>query len=168
MCANKIKNQSGFTLLEVIIAMTIMVIAVIAILTSQSGSIYTTVKARELNIAGWLAQRLMVESEQTLEGKPFSEIKTEELGQFPEPFEKFSWKREIKEIQFPDFSAPNKEGEGGMPEPMRILAKVLTKFFNDSIREMIITIQWKRGGAEQKLDVTTYLIDLKAEFDFSI
>lgn len=163
----KKRSAAGFTLLEVMIAIAIMAVAFSAILTSQSGSIHLTVKTKELNLAGWLAQRMMVESEHLLENKPFSEIDKLKIGKFDAPFERFGWKREVKELKFPDLAQPTKEGEG-IPEPVRILAKTLSKFLNDSVREMVITVTWQRGQSEQTLVLSTYLIDRKAEFNFNI
>ncbi len=162
------KTNEGFTLLEVMIALTIMTIAFSAILTSQSGSIFTTTKTKELNFAGWLARDKMVESEHLYEGKPFSELPKEASEAFPKPFERFKWKREIREVKFPDFSVPQKNGESAIPEPIRILTKVITKYLNDSVREMVVTVTWERGKGEQKVQISTYLVDMESEFNFSI
>jgi len=162
------RSQRGFTLLEIMIAITIMTVAFGAILTSQSGSIHHTIKAKEMNIAGWLARDLMVRSEHIMEGKPFSELKDEETGRFPAPYNNYSWKREVREMKFPDISIPQKDGQTGVLESVRLLAKMLTKFFNDSVREMVVTVSWPRGEGEQELTLTTYLIDMEGEFKFSL
>ena len=161
------RSQSGFTLLEVMIAVTILAVALSAILTSQSSSIATTLRTREINLASWLARNVMVESEHLYEGKPLNELPKLETKAFTAPFERFKWKREIKEIKFPDFNLPQKEGEG-VPEPVRILTQTLTKYLNNSIREMQVTVSWPRGEGEQRVSVTTYLIDLNQEFNFAI
>lgn len=162
----KRSSLSGFTLLEIMIALTIMTIAFAAILSSESGSIHSSVRSRELNIAAWLARNLMVESEHLMEDKPFNELSKEESKNFPEPFQRFKWKREVRELKFPDFSLPEKEG--GMPEPIRIFIKTITKFLNDSVRELIITVSWPRGKGEQQITVSTYLVDMDAKFNFSL
>lgn len=162
------KRQTGFTLLEIMIAITIMTVAFGAILTSQSGSIHHTIKAKEMNIAGWLARDLMVQSEHLMEGKPFSELKDEETGRFPAPFERFGWKREVRELKFPEISLPKKEGQTGVLESVRLLAKMMTKFFNDSVKELVITVTWPRGEGEEQLTLTTYLVDMESEFKFSL
>ncbi len=163
----KSNKKSGFTLLEVMIAITIMVIAFAAILSSQSNSILLTMKTKELNIASWLAHNVMVESEHLYEGKPFEELPKEESEAFPSPFNKFKWKREIKEIKLPDITTFAKEGEG-IPEPIRILTQAITKFLNNAIREMTVKVSWERGKGVQNVEITTYLVDLNAEFKFEI
>ncbi len=160
--------QRGFTLLEVMIAMTIMTVAFAAIYTSQSESMILVRKTKERNIAGWLIHNKMVESEHLLEGKPFTELSKTESEKFKTPFEEYTWKRDIKEIKFPDLPiASGKDGDG-VPEPVRILAKTLTKFFNSSLREMVITVTWQRGDGTQQISLTTYLVDLNAEFTFAL
>lgn len=160
------KMNLGFTLLEVMIAITIMTVALGAILTSQSGGIMRTIKTKDLNLAGWLAHRTMVEAEHLLEGKPFDEIEKVSTGQFEDAdFRRFKWKREVRELKFPEFTQGGKEGEG-IPEPMRLMGKVITKFLNNAVRELVVTISWQQGKGEQTLELTTYLIDLNAEFNF--
>lgn len=164
------KTNKGFTLLEVMIAITIMVIAFAAILSSQSNSIHLTMKTKELNIAAWLAHNVMVESEHLYEGKPLEELPKEESETFPAPFNKYKWTREIKEIQLPDLSSlmgGGKEGEG-IPEPVRILIQSITKYLSKSIREMVVKVSWERGKGVQNIEITTYMVDLNAEFKFEI
>ncbi|MGE4233796.1 MAG: prepilin-type N-terminal cleavage/methylation domain-containing protein [Bacteriovoracia bacterium] len=171
MLSLRYNKSGGFTLLEVMIAITIMAIAFAAILSSQSGSINLTKKSKDLNVASWLAKNLMVESEHLFEGKQFSELPKEESKAFGAPFNNYKWKREVREIKFPDFTPPQKEGEG-LPEPVRLLGKSVSKYLENSIRELVVTISWERptpkGPAIQELVLTTYLIDLSKEFNFGI
>ncbi len=128
-----------------------------------------------MNMAGFFARNLMVESEHLLEGKPFGELKDEETGTYPEPYARFKWKREIKEIKFPDFgvfTSSEEEGQNGNQnsnsEVGRQLGQAVTKFLSDGVRELIVTVSWPRGDGEQTVRLTTYLIDLNARFNFSI
>lgn len=150
------------------IAITIMALAFAAILTSESGSIGSTLRAKEYNIAAWLANNVMTEAEHLYEGKAFSEIPKEESKSFTDPYQKYKWKREVKELKFPDFNIPHNEQEGGVPEPIRILMQTITKFINSSLREIVVTVTWPRGSGEQKLVIATYLVDLTQEFNFGI
>lgn len=162
------KAQAGFTLLEIMIAITIMTVAFGAILTSQGSSIVLATKTKEVSVAGWLAHDIMIRSEHLMEGKPFGELKTEEAGQFPEPYQKYTWKREVREPKFPDFGqlSQGKEGEP-VQEIVLNFAKMITKYLNDSVRELTVTVSWQHAGGEQHIVVSTYLVDLTAEFNFS-
>jgi prepilin-type N-terminal cleavage/methylation domain-containing protein len=160
------KPNSGFTLLEVMIAITIMAVAFGAILVSQSSGINRTISTKERNIGGWLAHKVMVESEHLYEGKPFEELSKLDTKKFEEPFQRYAWKREIREIKFPDITAATASKDGqGVPETVRMLSKTITKFFNDSIREMVITVSWPHGDGEQKITLTTYLINLNVDIN---
>lgn len=165
----KHKSKAGFSLLEVMIAMMIMSIALTSIYMSTSDGIYRTIRTKELNIATWLAHNKMVESEHLFEGKAFSELsKDPETDKFKAPFEQYVWKREVREMKFPDLPVgSNKEGEG-VQESVRILAQKITKFLNSSLRELVVTVSWDRGKGEQHVTLTTYLVDMHAEFDFSL
>src|SRR5262245_17024548 len=104
ICSRAYKDESGFTLLEVIIALTIMVLAFSAILSVESGGITAAEKTHQLNVVSMLARNKMIEMEYAIEGKGFDEVKKEDGGQFAAPFEDFRWEAEIKEIQFPSMN----------------------------------------------------------------
>lgn len=163
------KNQMGFTLLEVMIATVIMAIAFTAILTSQSQNIFLTIKTKDYNLAGFLAQNKMVDSEHLMEGKPFTELKKEEEGTFEEPYTTFRWKREVKEIQLPGIGEGDDEDKKqGQTDIAHMLSQTITKYLSKSIRELTVTVKWTRSGGEQKVVLSTYLVDLKSNFDFQI
>src|SRR3954469_25884363 len=83
--------EKGFTLLETLIAIAIMLVAFSAILMVESGSLRTTERAREINTVSMLAKNAMIDAELAFEGKTFDEVKKEEKGTFPEPFASYSW-----------------------------------------------------------------------------
>jgi prepilin-type N-terminal cleavage/methylation domain-containing protein len=162
-------RKKGFTLLEVMIAVTIMAIAFSAILSTQSSSISLSMKTKDMNVAGWLANNIMVEAEQLYEGVDFSEIPKETAETFAAPFERFKWKREIKEIVFPELQfLQDKPENGGVSDAVRMLAQVITKHLNKTIRELVVTISWPQGKAERTLVISTYLINLNEDMNFSI
>ena len=169
-------NRSGFTLLEVLIAMAIMMVAFASIMMVQSSSIQSSIKAKNLNIVSMLARNKLVESELEWEGKRFSELDKEKEGEFKEPFQDFKWKREIKEVKFPtlDLSGAAAGGdteanpaEAGAADGMSRVGKIITAYLSKGVREVAVTITWKRGKGEQAFTVSTYWIDLDAEFSIN-
>lgn len=169
------KNQKGFTLLEVMIAMTIMLIAFASVLAVQGNSISTTIKARDLNIVAMLARNAMSQTETEISGKKFSEMKTEESGVFEEPFKDYSWTRKIKEVKFPDIvsalTSAGKEKDkdkDGQTEQAATMAKLVSNYLTKALREIIISIKWKYNGADRTFDVTMYWVDFNSDFQLSL
>ncbi len=165
-------NQSGFTLLEVIIALAIMVMAFASILAVESNSIEATVRTKQMNIVAMLARNQMTEMEYKFEGKTFEEVKKEDGGTFAAPYENFRWTSIIKEIEFPllNISGPGgDESKGGEAKSgsdiAQMIVKLITKFLSKSIREVTVTIFWKRGSGESNFTVATYWVDLNHEFE---
>lgn len=168
-------RERGFTLLEVIIALAIMVMAFASILSVESGAIRASEKTRQLNVIAMLAKNKMVETEYAIEGKSFEEVKKEESGTFEAPYDSYRWKKVIKEIEFPNLALSSSAGGdgksagsasegGGFADTM---TKLVSKFFSKAIREVTITIFWKQGSGEQTFSLSTYWVDLEHEFALS-
>jgi prepilin-type N-terminal cleavage/methylation domain-containing protein len=173
---SKIRNdRGGFTLVEVMIALTIMTIAFGTILTIQTQALSGTTKAEQLGVVSMLAKNQMIETEYLIEGKPFNEIKEEEGGAFPEPYQDYTWKRVIKEIKFPTLNLnaaagggdKDKGGDGATDQTSGMVAKLVSNFFSKAMREVTVTVTWKRAGGDQSYSISTYWVDLNHEFQLS-
>lgn len=164
-----LNQQGGFTLLEVIIAMAIMVLAFASILSVESGSINASARSKQINVVAMLAKNKMVETELELEGKTFEEVSKEAGGQFDPPYQDYGWQTTIKEIEFPTFNMAQGDsgGGGGSSDMAEMMTKLVTKFFSKAVREVTVNISWKRGKGEQKFSVSTYWVDLNHEFELS-
>ena len=170
-------SESGFTLLEVLIAMAIMLVAFASILMVQSTAINSSMKTKQMTIVGMLAKGQMVEAERKIEGKTFDEVSKEENGTFPEPYQDYKWVKEIKEIELPQITGggggakaggdSKGDAEGSDPST-EMLTKLVTQFLSKSMREVTVTISWKRGSGEQKFSLTTYWVDLNHEFQITL
>ena len=90
----KVNSSSGFTLLEVMIAMAILAIALVAVFQSQSQSISMVGQARFATTASLLAQSKMAEVETMDPG----EINADS-GDFGDDFPDYSWKVDLTETQ---------------------------------------------------------------------
>lgn len=174
-------NPQGFTLLETMIAMGIMIVSFSSILAVQSGSINASNRAKQMNIVAMLAKNQILEAELRLQGKKFEEAEKEKSGTFQEPYTLYRWKTEVKEIEFPklNFSGMNAtkdKNSGGadsgpegqsQTEMVELLAKLMTNYLSKSIREITVTISWTKGSGEQSFSVTDYWVDLNHEFQMS-
>jgi hypothetical protein len=150
-----------------------MVLAFASIFAVESNSINATIRGKEMNIVSMLARNQMVDLEYKVEGKTFDEVKKDDGGQFPAPYEAYRWTSKIKEIKFPNLApggpGGDKKGgeEGGQNEIADMIMKRVTKYFTEAVREMTVTIFWKRGANEVSYSVSTYWVDLNHEFPTS-
>ncbi len=168
-----LKNSRGFTLLETMIAMTIMLLAFASILMVQSSSMNTSAKAKQMNVVGMLAKNALLKTEVEMTGKKFSELQEETSETFEEPFQDYTWVRTVKEITFPNLSGLLNAGkqedkstdeQAGAAQMMDQMTKLMTNYISKAIREVTITIKWKRGSGEQQYVVAMYWVDLNSEF----
>ena len=86
-------KQSGFTFLEVMIAVAVIAISFVTLIGSQSQSVAIGTDARQRLMASFLAQQKLAE----LEAAGFDEIYSSE-GDFDEDFPSFHWKTEISSV----------------------------------------------------------------------
>jgi len=165
-------RDSGFTLLEVMIAIGILAIGIGAILVAENNSLDVTIRAKRMTSVATLARNIMVQTEREVQGKTFDETKTDDFGKFDAPFSEYSWERKIKEVSFPNVMAPGageqKPGEvKSTDENVERIVKIATKFLSKASREITVTIKWTEKGQEQKFSVSQYWVDLNHEFNMS-
>ena len=180
-----VNNQKGFTLLEVMIAMAIMLVAFSSILMVQSNGLQSSTRAREINTVAMLMKQQLVETEFAIENKTFDEVKKEESGQFKEPFQDYTWKREVKEIKFPNLTSLAGAGAGAdasasggssssssdsnqsgnaMADQM---SRLVTNYLSKAIREVSVSVSWKRNASSQKISISMYWVDLNSAFQIT-
>jgi general secretion pathway protein I len=96
------KKTGGFTLMEVMIAMTILAIALVAIFQSQSQSISMSTDSRFMTTASLLAQSKMVEVEtaSTLDNQTKD-------GDFGPDYPQYAWHLEVGDTLLPQFKKIN-------------------------------------------------------------
>ena len=101
---NPLQN-GGFSFLEVMVAMSIIAIAITAVFRLQSQSIVMSNEARFYTIAPLLAQKVMAEYDR----KPDKE--TGATGDFGEEYPGYAWKRAVEDIEI-EAEAFGEEAEG--------------------------------------------------------
>jgi prepilin-type N-terminal cleavage/methylation domain-containing protein len=158
-------NASGFTLLEVMIALFIIAIGITAILVAQSNSLDVTTRAKRMTTVAMLAKNALIQAEREIEGKTFDETKKEASGTFDAPYGEYRWERKIKEITFPNVLESQEKKEGVDPMVEKVV-KLATNFLSKASREITIKILWTEKKEKQEYSVSQYWVDLK--YDFSI
>jgi general secretion pathway protein I len=89
-------NRRGFTLLEVVVALAILGLALLAIFDLNAGAVNSHAYAKRLTVATMLARSKMTDLEQELYDKGFDTDDQERSGDFKsEGWEAFTWKAQI-------------------------------------------------------------------------
>ena len=84
-------NPTGFTLLEVMVAVAIMAMVLITLLGLKNSSMKDVMLAKHITVATMLAKRMMVENTATEPG-----LSSEDEGTFPEKeYKDYTWKKTI-------------------------------------------------------------------------
>lgn len=170
------KSQSGFTLLEVMIAIGILAIGIGSILVAENNSLDATIRAKRMTIVSTLAKNAIIDAEREFQGKTFDEVKKESTGKFEAPYADYNWDRKVKEITFPNImdqgAQPAKAGEKKDDMPVvdpnvERVVKIATTYLSKSSREITVTIHWTEKGEKQQYSVSQYWVDLNHEFNFS-
>ncbi len=117
----KKNKNSGFTLLEVMVAMAIIAIALTAVLGSQSQSVSLASEAKFSTTAPLLAQSKMAE----IEMADTNDL-ADDSGDFGEDFPGYTWQLSVKEAVF--------------EEPENV---------SDRLRQVDLKISWGESGLYQ-------------------
>lgn len=92
------KTSKGFTLMEVMIAMVILAVALVAVFQSQSHSISLATDSRFMTTAALLAQSKMAE----VEAGSILDTNSKD-GDFGTDYPEYTWHLEIGDTQIPKF-----------------------------------------------------------------
>ena len=91
--AFKLISHSGFTLLEVMVAMSIIALVITGVFRLQSQSIYMSNEARFYTTAPFLLQKVLTEYEKDPDGL------SDSSGDFGDEFAGYTWTRKVEDIE---------------------------------------------------------------------
>lgn len=180
------RSRRGFTLLEIMIAMAILSISLLALYTSMGNSLRISGQAETTNEATQLARQKMSEIIMSLDEDiargAFPEEK-EESGDFEKPFEKYKWSYVIKKIEIPVLQPPGGESGAavgdsadpaapkdasdqkttpGLENAAANMAQMVTKKISESVRELKLKVSWGENEEDgENVTITTHLSKLR-------
>lgn len=160
-------KQSGFTLVEVIIALSIVVGAVVVVNGTWSGNLMRIRKSTLNNNVAFLLQKKVTEIEVKYKDKPLSEIKEQESGDFGETFKNYKWEMTSRDFEMPDLSAAIIGQQNGADETLLSMIKQTSEYISKAIKEVTVTVIVTVRQKELRYSVTTYLVDYSQELSLS-
>jgi type II secretory pathway pseudopilin PulG len=153
------KRSSGFTLLETLVAMVIMFGGVMVLANAWSGNFARIKMARVNNTMAGLLERKMTEYEVLTKERDPSEIPEADGGDFGPKFPGYRWEVATRPFEMPDLSNALIAREGGADEMLLQIVRSSTEYFRDAVKELTVTVFYKRSDKEISAKVTTYIVD---------
>lgn len=160
----KLNKETGFTLLEIMVAVSILAISLLVLLDFHSGAMIVSRRAEDITMASMLARLKLNEIKLDLEkgidkGEFPAENKTED-GTFDEPYEMYKWTSTINRVDIPVPPQPEgEEGVAGMDIMLKIF-QMITEKIAESAREITLEVKWDELGEEQSVSVSTHIVKL--------
>jgi prepilin-type N-terminal cleavage/methylation domain-containing protein len=175
-------SQSGFTLLEIIAALTLFALVVFSLIGAGTSSRRNTKESERMTQAVQLVQSKMTEMEIKYQNKiDTSGTKAsfnEEQGQFSEPNGDFSWKVEFKEsnIKFTKETIIPLMKQLGIEEDLaeaqfdesRVIIGNLNQTITENFGELFVEVSWKDKNNTKRVPLVTHLIPKKPKINFLI
>jgi general secretion pathway protein I len=178
----------GFSLIEVMIAITILAAALTWIVVGMARNIQAENHAKLMSTASFLARYKMNDVEDDLYTKGFSDFEKDQVGTFEERgFERFAWKVVIDKVEMPSSDQvqtmmgkandaknaiagtdPAQQQQQGTDSQspigqgmaaMSSLYPVIKQVLEDGIRRMTVQVLWYEGHQQFDVSVVAYYTD---------
>lgn len=153
------KSILGFTLIEALIAMTILSGAMLLLSNAWGGAFRSIKKAKQQHEVALLLERKLAELDIEFRGKPLTEIPEEREEDFGKEYPEARWKMSSKEFEFPDMSALLQTEDGQADEMNAMLIKKLSENFKKTVKEVKVTVMVKEGKKTKEYSAVTYFVD---------
>ena len=166
-------DKSGFTFIEVLLAITLFVIAAVVAVDLVRGSVRATQDLKDVTVATWLLKKTITELETKVESQGFDRAcDKKKEGKFDPPYEKFSWITNCHQIDFKLSQSAAALTSGGDDKDsdrpaqenqlQKMVLNVAGDYISKSMREIHAEVRWIQGKKTPRVvDVTTHL----ARFD---
>ncbi len=156
------KDNAGFTLLEVMVAIAILAVSLLAIYSLQSTSLMGSARAQKISVCTQLARLKMdqslIEIEAGIAKGEFPEEK-EEAGTFEEEkYPDYGWRLKINKVEIPVPPTP----EGVSADIMTQVFTMVSEQLSQATREVKLTIVWRGEDDEEEegITLTTHVVKM--------
>ncbi|MCB0272369.1 MAG: prepilin-type N-terminal cleavage/methylation domain-containing protein [Bdellovibrionales bacterium] len=162
--------EAGFSLLEVLAALLILALSIVALSENQTQSIHLTKTAQLRDQALILARSKMNELDRAISEKGLVEIRDQEQGEFDqELYPSYRWVVLKQKIPVPNFASlvSMASGEEASEEEfdtssMEGPLKMITDIWGKAIRQVSIEVFWKERNNEKSYKLVTHYVEKDA------
>lgn len=143
-----LKNQKGFTIIETLVAITILMISIAGPLTIAQKSLMAAIYAKDQVIASYLAQDLM----EDIKNNRDNYILSNGLGSLP------TW---VYPAVCGQLNIQNDGTYGcGSGTPSRFTRTFLITPISSSEKEVVVTVSWQNGTVQNSTILENHFFDL--------
>ncbi len=158
-----VKNQKGFSLIEVLVALSVIAGALIVVSMAWSTSNLRLKKMKVNHQVAYLLDLKVAELDRRYRNE-ISLLPEEDEGDFNDldtNYKDYAWKMVSKKFEMPDLGPLLSQQSGGDAQnPMfTMIIQQMTEFFNQSVRELTVTIIYKYKKNTVQYSASTFLID---------
>lgn len=169
------RSEKSFTLIEVVIAMSLMAFLIIEVASVQGNAVIFNAYGRNVTQATWLAQRILAQVEYNWTSKPFTELEQQITDKPFAEFPEYKWSLDIKEWKFPftkiltgGLGGGGEEGEEEKQDDgmTAMIESVTDQVFGDEPIFMTARaeVSWSDGARRDSTSLT-YLLTNQAKLD---
>jgi len=154
-------SYNGFTLMEVMVAIGILAISLVAIFNVQATSIVSAGRVKNITAATLLAQSKMIDLELELAREGFSDFAEESSGNFEEEgWPDFRWRATISKVKIPLPGAmPSGEDSNQYANMMAGYTSMITDMISNALRECVLIVEWEEGKSTHEIQVATHFVE---------
>ncbi len=159
---SRLKTQKGFSLIEVLIALSVIAGSLIVVSMAWSTSNLRLKKMKLNHQVAYLLDLKVAELERRYRNE-ISLLPEEDSGDFETldtNYKDYTWSMVSKKFELPDLGPLLAQQGGDTQNPMMsMILKQMTEFFNQSVRELTVTVIYTQKKNTVKYSASTFLID---------
>jgi prepilin-type N-terminal cleavage/methylation domain-containing protein len=149
----KYSDGNGFSLMEVMIAMAVLSIVLVAVFNTQSQAVRLSERADYINTAVNLAKARMDELEFEVSEKGFEYLLDKDAGEFEnDAFRDYRWEYTSNNISIPLVSLDEEQDTVSDNSFLKMAQEMLEK----SIKEVRLRVYFKEGRKEGNVELVTH------------
>ena len=186
-CLPARRARRGYTLMEVLIAVTILAMVLTVVLGTQANQVQVGATANQIGTASLLGRAKMLEIESDLMADGFKDTEERDSGTFrSEGFAGMSWESVVEPVEIDEGSKEALLGEAnsklfgegdsgggglftgnaGFASYLPMVVGLLPDYINqlgEKVRKVKLTITWENARGEQSLTLVQYITNVDAD-----
>lgn len=159
------RSQKGFSLIEVLIALSILATSLVVISTAWSTTMQRMRKMKMQYQAAYLLDYKVSSFEREYKDK-LGQLPEAEEGTFEDlggEFKDYSWAVQTKKFELPDLTPILAQRKQGADAILSTMMSQMSEYFNQAAREVTVTVFYSYKKQKIKFSATTFLVDFNQQ-----